>query len=65
MAGFSGFDIVHRAGFSFMCATDDLASSAVSQLAFCICFHVEKYSCPSPKLNTAGGTAFRIRTRHN
>jgi len=30
MAGFSGFDIVHGAVFSFVCATDDLASSAVS-----------------------------------
>jgi len=29
MASFSGVDIVHSAGFSRVCATDDFASSAI------------------------------------
>jgi hypothetical protein len=60
MAGFSGLDIVHGAGFSCMCATDDLASSAVSYLICCIRSHVEKYSCPSPKLITVLNSHFDL-----
>ena len=40
MAGFSGFDISHRARFSDVDATDDFAWRAVTQFSWGIRFHL-------------------------